>query len=140
MFSTQSHAENLALLRAIVEAKFHGAPNDTDVPGSAVLARVAERLRDAVVAEEVRREGPKADARWREWAAIDPDRPEWSAALKFASEAWRDAWSRWAEDERLAAATGLLSPFKAEPHQIQAFLAGVAVALAGRGDEQDRDL
>ena len=82
MFSTQSHSENLALLRAIVEAKFHSAPNDTDVPGSMILARLAARLRDALVAEEVRLEGASAAARWREWAAIGPERAEWLGALR----------------------------------------------------------
>ena len=57
MFSSSSHAELLALLRAIVEAKFHKDPGDLDVPGSAVLAQVALRVRDAVIAFEVQREG-----------------------------------------------------------------------------------
>lgn len=131
MFSTQSHAENIALLRAIVEAKFHHAPNDTDVPGSAVLARVADRLRDAVVEEEIRREGPAAAARWREWAAIGPDRPEWSAALRFASETWRDAWNGWSKEERIAAASWLLSPFEPERRQLEDFLASAGAALSG---------
>ena len=139
MFSTQSHAENLALLRAIVEAKFHSAPNDTDVPGSAILARLADRLRAAVVEEEVRREGARAEARWRDWATIGPDRPEWSLALRFASESWRDAWAGWSEDERIAAATWLLSPFQPEPRQLEAFLAAAAKALAAGGDEREAD-
>lgn len=130
MFSTQSHAENLALLRAVIEAKFHSQPNDTDVPGSAILARLAERLRDVVVAEEVRREGTTAAKRWQRWAAITPSRPEWSAALQFAAESWRDVWNNWSGDERIAAATWLMSPYEPEPTQLDVFLKAVAGALA----------
>ena len=139
MFSTQSHSENLALLRAIVEAKFHSTPNDTDVPGSAILARLAARLRDAVVAEEVRLEGASTAVRWREWAAIGPERAEWSSALRFANEAWCDSWAGWSEDERIAAATELLSPFEPEPRQLEAFLAVAAAALAGVGAKKERE-
>ncbi|WP_437997797.1 hypothetical protein WMF26_45300 [Sorangium sp. So ce185] len=129
MFSSSSHAELLALLRAIVEAKFHKDPDDLDVPGSAILARVAVRIRDEIVAEEVRREGGVAEARWREWIDLGPERREWEGAKDYATVAWRDAWAKWSADERRVAAKHLLSPFEPGEAGLLRFLAEVEVAL-----------
>jgi hypothetical protein len=129
MFSSSSHAELLALLRAIVEAKFHKDPDDLDVPGSAILARVAVRIRDEIVAEEVRREGRVAEARWREWVNLGSERREWEGAKGYAAVAWRDAWANWSTDDRRAAARYLLSPFDPGEEGLLKFLAEVELAL-----------
>ncbi|WP_437723154.1 hypothetical protein [Sorangium sp. So ce861] len=129
MFSSSSHAELLALLRAIIEAKFHKNPDDLDVPGSAILARVAVRIRDEIVAEEVRREGGVAEARWRDWINLGPERREWEGAKDYAVVAWRDAWANWSADDRRAAAQYLLSPFDPGEAGLLKFLAEVEVAL-----------
>lgn len=132
LFSTTSHAENLAPFRAIVEAKFHADPSDTNVPGSAILARVANRLRDVIVEEEVRRDGSSAAKRWRDWASITQDRPEWLTALEFARGAWGDKWDAWSTDERVFGAACLLSPFEPGPALVEEFLKEAAVAIGGR--------
>lgn len=130
MFSSSSHAELLALLRAIVEAKFHKDPADLDVPGSTVLASVASRVRDAVIAEEVRREGAVAEARWQQWIRLDATRPEWDGAKTYAVGEWGRPWARWSEEERRQAAVALLSPFAPEEAALQQFLAEVDSELS----------
>jgi hypothetical protein len=132
MVSFSSQAERLALLRAIVEAKFHKDPDDLDVPGSAILARVAVRIRDEAVAEEVRREGPVAEARWREWINLGPERREWQGAKDYAVVAWRGAWAKWSADERRVAAEHLLSPFDLGEAGLLKFLAEIEEALGGQ--------
>jgi hypothetical protein len=129
MLTLASHAEHLALLRAIVEAKFHKDPDDLDVPGSSILARIAVRIRDEAVAEEVRREGPVAEARWREWINLGPERREWQGAKDYAAVAWKDAWPAWSADERRAAAEHLLSPFELGEVGLLNFLAEIEEAL-----------
>ncbi|HZF51370.1 MAG TPA: hypothetical protein VE093_22085 [Polyangiaceae bacterium] len=129
MLTFSSHAELLALLRAIVEAKFHKDPDDFDVPGSAILARIAVRIRDEALAEEVRREGSVAEARWREWINLGPERREWQEAKDYAAVAWKDAWAKWSADERRVAAKHLLSPFELGEASLLRFLGDVEEAL-----------
>jgi hypothetical protein len=129
MFSSSSHAELLALLRAIVEAKFHKDPGDLDVPGSAVLAQVALRVRDAVIAFEVQREGAAAEARWQHWVRLDPTRPEWEGARSYAAAEWVRVWARWSAEERYRAAVALLSPFELEEAAMNQFLTEVGSVL-----------
>jgi hypothetical protein len=139
MFSTSSYAELRALLRAIVEAKFHDNPEDLDVPHSAILARVALRIRDEVVAEEVRRDG-SAQTRWQEWMVLGPERPEWSQAKRFAVVAWRAAWKTWSAEDRRAAAAYLFSPFEASEAGLDAFLLEVDEEMsAGASDPSEPD-
>ena len=51
----------------------------------AELAQVALRVRDAVIAFEVQREGAAAEARWQHWVRLDPTRPEWEGARSYAA-------------------------------------------------------
>lgn len=120
------------MLRAIVEAKFHKDPEDADVPGSAILAGVAVRIRDEVMAEEVRREGAVAESRWRDWIRIGPERREWEAARNYAAGMWTDTWHHWSADERRAAAEYLLSPFDPGDAGLLLFLTEVEAALGLR--------
>lgn len=131
MLSLTSHAEMLAVLRALVEAKFHGETEDYDVPGSAILAEVAIRVRDAVIAEEVRRDGVAAEHRWRDWVRLDESRAEWVGARRYALSEWTNVWARWSDAERLAAAAALLSPFEPGQEGLRRFLAEVAAGLGG---------
>jgi hypothetical protein len=130
MFTSSSHGELLALLRAIIEAKFHREADDRDVPGSTLLAAAAIRIRDAVVAFEVAREGAAAKERWDKWMSLAPDRPEWGRARAYASSMWKAIWPRWSDEERLRAAEALLAPFEPSAAGLRAFLAEVAATFA----------
>ncbi|WP_437968478.1 hypothetical protein WMF04_03935 [Sorangium sp. So ce260] len=129
MMEIKSHAEALALLRVIVEAKFHSNPDDRDVPGSSVLAALAVRIRESVVAEEIRREGAVAAERWSEWSRLGPSRPEWAAARDFAASSWREIWGEWSEAQKRDAATVLLSPFEVDRDDLSMFLDEVGLRL-----------
>jgi hypothetical protein len=129
MFASSSLGEVLAILRAILAAKFHDQPDDLDVPQSASLAEVAVRLREAARKEEVRREGQAAEERWREWLSIGPERREWRAARAYAISRWKAIWPRWSPDERRAAAVTLLSPYEPGEQGLAQFLAEVEAGL-----------
>ncbi|WP_438006701.1 hypothetical protein WME89_50420 [Sorangium sp. So ce321] len=135
MIEIKSHPEALALLRAIVEAKFHPNPDDLDVPGSSILAALAIRIRDSVVAEEVRREGNSAAERWSSWSRLVPSRPEWAAARDFASSYWRGVWEKWSEAQKRDAVAVLLSPFEVEQDELSLFLDEVGLRIRSHANE-----
>jgi hypothetical protein len=120
---------------AVLEAKFHTPVLDTDVPGSAILANVASRMRDALIRIEQDRDGVAAETRWRQWSAISPTRREWSVAVEHASEMWRAVWHQWSPEQRQHAATCLLSPFQADDAILNEFLRTVDDRLKMLGAE-----
>ena len=125
MFQIDSYPELLALLRAVMEAKFHRDPEDLLVPGSAILAEVANRLARAVRDEAIRIEGDAARSRWSTWIQIGPDRDEWKSAVTYAAAMWKKIWPKWSVDERRVAARCLLSPFEVEETTLDVFLCEV---------------
>jgi hypothetical protein len=100
MFQVDSYPELLALLRAVMEAKFHRDPEDLDVPGSTILAEVSNRLARAVLDEEIRIDGDVARSRWATWNQIGPERDEWKTAVKYATAMWEKIWPKWSVDRR----------------------------------------
>lgn len=87
---TEKH-ELIALHRALFEAQFAAAPHDKDVPGSPLLASLANRVIDALAED---------DPRWRDWrmASQHPERveivrerlpsdPRWKGMLQSEREA-----------------------------------------------------
>jgi hypothetical protein len=101
--------ELLALHRALMEAKFHGEPNDPAVPGSPFIAAVANRVVEALVAHDVERKGAAKREEWARWRAITPDRREWRLALGHATAMAK--WDEWDDEMRTGVARTLMSPF-----------------------------
>lgn len=122
MLTISHYSELIALLRAVVAAKFNEDPTDTDVPVSSSLAALAVRIRDALVAEDVRREGSEAERRWRDWIRLDSTRDEWRHARSFAARALRGAWPSWTVEERKEVVAMLLSPFDPGEEGIEQFV------------------
>lgn len=89
--STSSEAELIALFRAILEAKFYKEPEDLDVSGSAILARVSIRIREELIAADTKDEGLIAESRWRNWLNLGPERREWPLAKSYAVSEWKKA-------------------------------------------------
>lgn len=130
MFQVDSVPELLALLRAVMEAKFHPDPEDLDIPGSAILAEVANRLARAVRDEKIGTGGDAARSRWSIWIQIGADRDEWKSAVKYAAAMWKKIWPKWSVEERRFAARCLLSPFEIEEATLDAFLCEVEANFA----------
>jgi hypothetical protein len=124
-----SAADLTALLRAILEAKFHAAPNDDDVPGSSILAALANRICDALTTAEIQKEGPVAHRRWLEWRALTPARREWNVAISYATRMWATAWPRWSERQREDAARDLVAPLLLTQEGMDLFLEQVRAGL-----------
>lgn len=130
MFQIDSYPELLALFRAVIEAKFHPNPEDLDIPGSTILADVANRLVRAKVDEEVKLYGEAARSRWRAWARTGPERDEWKSAHRYAASMWKTIWPTWSVQERRSAARTLLSPFELDEVTVDAFLREVEATFA----------
>jgi hypothetical protein len=124
--------ELTALLRAIVEAKFHSAERDPECATGAVLAEVARRIRDALVAHDERRDGARARARAQWWSKLTPERTEWSIAIESANEFWATSWPRWDDGTRRAVVRDLLAPFEIDEDNLVAFIRQLDRRIAGR--------
>jgi hypothetical protein len=122
-----------ALIRALVEAKFHGTDvQDPEILTSPMIARCALELVAQARREDEARDGEAATVGWRRWLHCSPDRHEWRTAVANARETWKSAWSRWNDQERLEAVRFLFAPFDcASPEQ---FLREVEMGLGRTGD------
>ena len=119
-----------ALVRALVEAKFHHLPyEDPEVLTSSLVARCAFELAAQAEWEAESRHGPSARDDWRRWLRVTPDRAEWRRALANAQEVWSSSWSRWSMLERADAIRLLFAPF--ECADVPAFVLAVEGSLGG---------
>lgn len=71
------HVDLLALHRVFVELHFITNPNDADVIGSSLIARIANQVLDAIIAKEIDQGRGDTASRWRDWRRIDRSRREW---------------------------------------------------------------
>ena len=108
-----------ALLRALIEAKFHGTDvHDPDILTSPLIARCAFELVAQARREDEARDGESAAGKWQSWLRCSPERDEWRTAVANACETWKSAWNRWHDNERLQAVRLLFAPFEcASPGQ-----------------------
>ncbi|WP_437675414.1 hypothetical protein [Sorangium sp. So ce131] len=90
---------------------------------------MAVRIRDQIVAEEVRSEGRAAEARWQNWMNLGPDRREWGIVRSFAAATWRSVWPNWSAADRRDAAEVLLSPFEPDEARLLEFLDEIEAAF-----------
>lgn len=107
--------ELLALHRALLEAKFHGDPNDRDVAASPLVAKLASE-----VVAALRNEDPEG---WATWLRVGPERREWHCAIA-AARRW-SPWSGLDRETKLAWARTLLAPFEVDPHRVERFVDAV---------------
>jgi len=129
MFQVDSYDEMRALLRAVIEAKFHRDPDDIVVPGSPLVADVVNRLARAVAEESIRIDGDAARDRWSAWIHIGPERDEWKSAVAYATSLWPKMWPKWSVEKRRVVARVLLSPFELEDATLDAFLREVEASF-----------
>ena len=71
--------------RVFREAKFCVEANDVEVSPSPIVAKLFERVMDAIIATEVKEQSEKARSSWERWLSMDDEnRAEWGAALSRA--------------------------------------------------------
>ena len=82
-FIVSEDHELIALHRSLFEAQFAVSPHDRDVPGSPILANLANRVVDLL---------SQRDSRWTQWrnASNHPDRVEIARKRLLADPRWRD--------------------------------------------------
>lgn len=122
-FVVDDLGELLALQRVFREAKFCTEPDDVEVSDSPVVAKLFERLIEALVAREVERYGEAARQRWAHWLAIDESRDEWHAAIRRVKTDVR--WAKFSMAERIEYVRLLLSPFTLAPRVVDKFVSAV---------------
>lgn len=123
-FQTDDYFELLALHRAIIEAKFHLDPEDRDVPGSPILARISERIVEAIGLMEDRMGKYGGSKGWESWRR-NPGTRFWNVAVEYAAN-FSD-WHKLNLEQKRKLVTNLMAPFIADDNQISAFLSEVDI-------------
>ena len=117
--------ELFALHRVFREAKFCVQPDDVEISPSPIVARLFERVMDAIISADVEEQGEKARAGWERWLNMDDEaRDEWSAALLRARS--EPDWQKFSETRRREYVTVLFIPFKLSTEKIDRFISQVA--------------
>jgi hypothetical protein len=115
--------ELLALHRTIMEAKFHPDPDNLDIPASPLLARMSERLVEALMlAERSRGDDSKAD-QWIQWRTRPKAGRFWSVAVQHARSL--QEWAEWAKAGKVQCVLDLLAPFCVGETTVERFIAEV---------------
>lgn len=114
LFSVTDPMELLALHRALMEAKFHPNPESREIQGSPFVARIAERVVDALIQNEIS-EGRKGTAdSWTAWRDAAKHDRCLSVAKQRLAETSKSIWESMASDARRAYVRDLLSPLIAD--------------------------
>lgn len=112
--------ELLALHRALLESKFCSEPNDMDVSGSPIIAKLHRNVVDLLIAAEIDRYGITARDNWDKWLRLDSERREWQVALSRARSHSRLELMN--ESDRRQHIINLLSPFHVSEDQVNQFI------------------
>lgn len=111
--------------RVFREAKFCVEADDVEVSPSPIVAKLFERVMDAIIATQVEEEGEKAHAAWERWLNMDDEnRDEWSAALSRARR--EPNWQKFSEAKRREYVTVLFAPFKLSSEKMDRFISQIA--------------
>lgn len=96
--------ELLALHRALFEAKFVEDPRDPVVPGSRIIANLANRLVDELAAK---------DPKWQQWRNAAQHTERVDVVRRRIAESSK--WKSWSAAERRDYVEILLSPLVGDP-------------------------
>lgn len=128
-FRLDSHAQLVALHRALMEAKFNDGPVNRDVSASPELAAMA----NAVVAELAAAE---PDGQWAQWRVATPWRREWRVCLDRVRDA--DRWTAMTDAQRRAYTRDLFAPLVLSPGDVDRFLHDADAVVAARTAARNR--
>ncbi len=120
MITIKDRWELLALHRALFEAKLHSAPEDQDIVGSPVLARLAERVVDELIATETREGDADSKQRWGTWRRAS-EHPRRMGYVRAAIQNQKN-WASYDELSRRTFVIDALSPLIAEEYELQQLL------------------
>lgn len=114
--------EMKAILRALIEAKFHPEPNDEPIQASPYVAALCDRLVEAIAAVERERFGAERGERFLAFYASPPPPPQLEVARKIIGKCPPDVWAGWSEAERRELVRLVLSPFQGTPELFEELL------------------
>lgn len=109
----------LNLYKALLEAKFHGNPDNVEVPFSPIVAEFCNRLADTLKAIDEEKSETNI-GRWDEWRLIKNQSYYWEKAIQNAK--LNQKWMKKSTDEKEEAVKNLLSPFTATKEEISLFV------------------
>ncbi|MRW88168.1 hypothetical protein GJ698_29235 [Pseudoduganella sp. FT26W] len=119
-FFIEDFYELLAMQRVFREAKFCFEPSDDEISSSPIVARLAQRLMEALVNADVERKGEKKKNDWDDWLSLDETREEWGVALTRTKKEQR--WESWSEKQQREYLQSLLSPFILTEENLKKFM------------------
>lgn len=117
----KGYPELLALHRVILEAKFGTYIQDEPIIGSPLVANIAERVIDTIIALEIEQGNFQAPDKWNEWRQIDPTRREWKAALQYIKNT-RKYWDSLDNMQKRDHVRVILSPFLLSSDKLEEFI------------------
>ena len=110
LFSVSDPMELLALHRALMEAKFHPNPEHREIQGSPFVARIAERVVDALIQYEISERNKTAGDSWISWRDATKHDLCLNVVRQRLAETSRIIWDNMTSDARRAYVRDLLSP------------------------------
>ena len=120
VLSVDDYFDLLNLHKIIHEARFNVDPNNRDIQGSPIAAKLARQALGCLIAADSKRNGKKKAESWGRWCILDPSRREWRSALAIAKR--RTEWKSLTLQEREDIAHNLLAPFNVEPDVFEEFM------------------
>jgi hypothetical protein len=132
LFSISDASELPALLRMVVEAKFHAEPNDKDLWSSRYVHALAQRISDAVLLQ-YQAEGNMQLARSHmKWVQSLPDNDVLPAVkAKLRNDAGAQWWLRMSHDQKLAYVKGCVSPFQPQAEFLEGLICEAESKIGG---------
>ena len=124
-FVVTDEAELRALIKALIEAKFHPAPECPEVQGSPSVARLCERAVEAIAqCEESKGKSGNAD-RTRAWFRDVRNNLVLTAVRRqIAEHADSKLWIEWPAEKRAEFVRMLLSPYVADDDLVNELIEG----------------
>ena len=119
----EDYYDLLNLHKALMEAKFHDNPENSDVAGSPVIAQIMNNIVDILSKID-----PHADTNaWKQWRELSRRKKNrdkiWINIIKHASQ--NNMWSAYTKEKKLEMAKNYISPFCATEEDLEDFIAEV---------------
>lgn len=114
LFSINDKEELLALFKTLMEAKFHHDPDSLEVQGSPIVARICERVAEALITTEEREYNWGNAQRWREHFSHAENKQDCMRVVrKHLSIINEGLWQSFSAKQKETMIKDLLSPFVA---------------------------
>jgi len=124
-FVLEDYYDILNLHKALMEAKFHDNPQNEDIQGSPILARIMNEIVEILSEME-----PNGSAKWIDWRKLRNHlqstnnqgygKTTWSNMVDRASK--NKLWIKYSRDKKVSVTKDYFSPFVLEETEIENFI------------------